>query len=89
MQERYVESEVQLRAAIALDSKRSPAYCLLAQVLEAKEPKNQAIALEFWTKCISFATPRDFSQSEGDDWYGLANKRLDKTLSNKDTSKDK
>lgn len=89
MQERYVEAEVHLRSAIALDSKRSSAYCLLAQVLEAKEPKNQAIGLELWTKCISSATPRDFSQPEGDDWYGLANKRLDKTFSNKDASKDK
>ena len=89
MQERYVEAEVQLRSAIALDPKRSPAYCLLAQVLEAKEPKNQAIALEFWTKCISVATPRDFSQSEGDDWYGCANKRLDRKSCNKDISKDK
>jgi tetratricopeptide (TPR) repeat protein len=89
MQERYAESEVQLRSAIALNPKRSFAYCLLAQVVEAKEPSNQAIALEFWTKCISYATPRDFSQSEGDDWYGLANKRLDKAFSNKDTSKDK
>jgi hypothetical protein len=42
--------------------------------------KNQAIALELWTKCISSATPRDFSQSEGDDWYGLANKRLLKEI---------
>ncbi len=89
MQERYVEAEVQLRAVIALEPKRSSAYCLLAQVLEAKEPNNQAIALEFWTKCIRFATPMDFSQSEEDDWYGLANKRLDKAFSNKDTSKDK
>jgi tetratricopeptide (TPR) repeat protein len=89
MQERYAESEVQLRSAIALDSKRSSAYCLLAQVLEAKEPNNQAITIEFWTKCISYATSRDFSQSEGDDWYGLANKRLDKAFFNKDTSKDK
>ncbi len=89
MQERYVEAEVQLRAVIALDSKRSSGYCLLAQVLEAKEPNNQAIALEFWTKCIRFATPMNFSQSEDDDWYGLANKRLDKAFSNKDTSKDK
>jgi tetratricopeptide (TPR) repeat protein len=89
MQERYAESEVQLRSAIALDSKRSSAYCLLAQVLEAKEPDNKAIALDFWTKCISMATPKDFSQSEGDDWYGLANKRLDKAFFNKDTSKDK
>jgi tetratricopeptide (TPR) repeat protein len=89
MQERYVEAEAQLRSAIALEPKRSSAYCLLAQVVEAKEPKNQVIALEFWTKCISFATPRDFSQSEEDDWYGLANKRLDRAFSNKDASKDK
>lgn len=89
MQERYVEAEVQLRSAIALNPKRSSAYCLLAQVVEAKEPSNQAIALEFWIKCISFATPRDFSQSEGDDWFGLANKRLDNMYSNKDTGKNK
>jgi tetratricopeptide (TPR) repeat protein len=89
MQERYVEAEVELRSAIKLDPNRSSSYCLLAQVLEAKEPKNQAIALDFWTKCISVATPKDFSQSEGDDWIGLANKRLDKMYSNKDTSKSK
>jgi len=87
MQERYVESEVILKSAIALDSKRSPAYCLLAQAVEAKEPDNKAIAASYWQKCLAYMTPRDRSQSEGDDWFGLANSRLDAIT--KDKIKDK
>jgi len=45
----YGESEKTLRQAIALDTQRASAYCLLAQILEAKGKKMNA--LEEWKKC--------------------------------------
>ena len=87
MQERYDESESKLRLAIKLDPERSSSYCLLAQVVDAKNPKEPAKASNFWTKCVSNVTPTDLAQPEDDEWYGLANKRLNTVLTAKD-SKD-
>jgi tetratricopeptide (TPR) repeat protein len=97
MQERYDEAEEKLRLAIKVNPDRSAAYCLLAQVLEAKSPKdlpnNKAKALGAWTKCANKATPSDLAKPEDDNWHGLANKRLSEAFSsdnsNKDTSKEK
>ena len=93
MQERYDEAEDKLRLAIKANPDRSAAYCLLAQVLEAKLPKDKTKAVEFWTKCASKVTPSDLAKPEDDDWHGLANKRLNEAFSsdnfNKDISKEK
>jgi tetratricopeptide (TPR) repeat protein len=97
MQERYDEAEDKLRLAIKANPDRSAAYCLLAQVVEAKSPKDspkhKAKAVEFWTKCASKVTSRDLAKPEDDDWHGLANKRLNEAFSsdnsNKDISKEK
>jgi tetratricopeptide (TPR) repeat protein len=97
MQERYDEAEAKLGIAIKVNPDRSAAYCLLAQVVEAKSPKdspkNKTKAVEFWTKCASKVTPRDLAKPEDDDWHGLANKRLSEAFSsdnsNKDISKEK
>ena len=97
MQERYEEAEAKLTVAVKVNPDRSAAYCLLAQVLEAKvpkdSPKDKAKVVGFWTKCASKATPSDLAKPEDDDWHGLANKRLSETVSsdnsNKDTSKEK
>jgi len=93
MQERYDEAEAKLGIAIKVNPDHSAAYCLLAQVLEAKSPKDKAKAIGFWTKCASKVSPRDLAKPEDDDWSGLANKRLNEAFSsdnsNKDISKEK
>jgi tetratricopeptide (TPR) repeat protein len=97
MQERYDDAEAKLAIAIKVNPDRSAAYCLLAQVVEAKSPKdspsNKAKALGAWTKCASKATSSDLAKPEDDNWHGLANKRLSEAVSsdnsNKDTSKEK
>ena len=92
MQERYDEAEAKLGIAIKVNPDRSAAYCLLAQVVEAKSPKdsqkNKAKAVEFWTKCASNATPSDLAKPEDDDWHGLANKRLSEAFSSDNSNKE-
>jgi tetratricopeptide (TPR) repeat protein len=92
MQERSEEAEAKLRSAIKMNPDRSAAYCLLAQVLEAKvpkdSPKDKAKVVGLWTKCASKATPRDLAKPEDDDWHGLANKRLSETVSSDNSNKD-
>jgi hypothetical protein len=61
---------------------------LLAQVVDAKNPKEPAKSVNLWTKCISNATNLDLAKPEDDEWYGLANKRLNTMLTDKDNSKD-
>ncbi|MFN9165288.1 MAG: hypothetical protein ACK6CP_04725, partial [Pseudanabaena sp.] len=93
MQERYDEAEAKLGIAIKVKPDRRAAYCLLAQVLEAKLPKDKAKAIGFWAKCTNKATFIDLTKPEEDDWHGLANKRLSEAFSsdnsNKDISKEK
>jgi tetratricopeptide (TPR) repeat protein len=47
---RYGEAEKNLRQAIDLDAARGSAYCLLAQIFEAKGEKQKE--LEEWKKCL-------------------------------------
>lgn len=93
MQERYDEAEAKLGTAIKLNPDRSSSYCLLAQVTEAKDPKNKVKAVKLWTKCISNEPLNGLTKPEDDDWNGLANKRLSEVLSgdssNQDRSKEK
>ncbi|MDF0552517.1 protein kinase [Kamptonema sp. UHCC 0994] len=50
MQTDYAQAEADLRRAIQLDSKRTDAYCLLAQVLEVRGDKKSALAA--WKSCL-------------------------------------
>lgn len=75
-QERHVEAEELLRRAIALDSTfpylPAAAHCLLAQVLEQKNPPDNA--LPEWEVCQSTLVVRN---PEEDFWYHMARQRLD------------
>ena len=75
-QKRYIEAEDLLRQAIALDSTfpntPAAAHCLLAQVLEQKNPPKNA--LPEWEICQSSLVVRN---PEEDVWYDLARQRLD------------
>lgn len=70
-QGRYEEAKLDLTEAIKLESDRSSAYCLLAQVLERQTDKS---AFSNWENCLRFAyqpkTP------EEDKWIHLARQRL-------------
>lgn len=67
----YAEAKSLLQEAIALDSKKAPAYCLLAQVLEAQTPKNEA--LKSWNKCINYA---DSGKPDEYLWLSIAREKL-------------
>lgn len=70
-QEDYAAAESHLRAAIGLDSKKAPAYCLLAQV---RDKQNRAVkALESWDKCLEHARSDNLDE---DEWIKMARERL-------------
>ena len=75
-QKRYLEAEGLLKQAIALDSTfpypPAAAHCLLAQVLEQKNPPDNA--LREWEICQSSLVIRN---PEEDTWYHMARQRLD------------
>ena len=68
----YSEAEVHLQEAIAIQPYEGPAYCLLAQVLEAQ---NESIttALHYWDKCVDFARPHLPEERE---WKEIGEERL-------------
>ncbi|MEB3827109.1 serine/threonine-protein kinase [Phormidium sp. CCY1219] len=72
-QKRYRESEKHLRQAIEYDPKNAPAYCLLAQVLEAQD--NRTLALEYWKQCQALEAPYN---PEIQYWKKMARDRLGK-----------
>lgn len=67
----YVEANSLLQQAIHLDSEKAPAYCLLAQVLEAQAQKKEA--LKSWKKCIAYA---DSGRSDEYLWLSIAREKL-------------
>jgi tetratricopeptide (TPR) repeat protein len=67
----YSEATETLNQAIALDNQQGSAYCLLAQVKEAKN--NKVKPEEEWKKCLLFANP---SRPEQKKWQNLAKIRL-------------
>ncbi len=69
-QNEYDEAEEHLRKAIALEQKLGPAYCLLAQVLEAKEKD----ALTEWEYCLRHTLDNYREEVE---WKKEAEKRLE------------
>jgi tetratricopeptide (TPR) repeat protein len=69
----YAEANSLLKEAIALDSKRAPAYCLLAEVLEAQGKKDEA--LKNWENCIAHA---DSGKPDEYLWLSIAREKLKK-----------
>jgi tetratricopeptide (TPR) repeat protein len=70
-QGRYGEALENLEAAIKLDSKKAPAYCLKALVLEGM--KDTKGALPAWQNCLNYA---DRQVADEDGWMGIAKERL-------------
>ena len=67
----YSSAKSLLQEAIKLNSSKAPAYCLLAQVLEAQAQKNEA--LQNWTNCLAHA-----DQKSPDEylWLSIAREKL-------------
>jgi tetratricopeptide (TPR) repeat protein len=78
-QGRYDEAKLDLTESIKLKSDRSPAYCLLAQVLEREGDKKGALVQ--WENCLGFAYQP--STPEEDKWVHLARQSLDAEESHK------
>ncbi|MGE5657444.1 MAG: protein kinase domain-containing protein [Actinomycetota bacterium] len=71
MQTEYIEAEINLRQAIKLNPERTDAYCLLAQVLEAKREASAALAS--WKDCLRGDAK---NQVEIKTWQTIAIQRL-------------
>ena len=67
-QERYRGAQGFLEEAIALDDKRAPAHCLLAQVLTGVNADSSAIE-QAWESCLTWANG---GNPDEDAWIGLA-----------------
>ncbi|ELS05143.1 tetratricopeptide repeat protein [Xenococcus sp. PCC 7305] len=65
----YSEAKSLLQDAIALNSTQAPAYCLLAQVLEAQKEE----ALTAWNSCIAYA---DSGKPDEYLWLSIAREKL-------------
>lgn len=70
----YTDAESHLREASEMMGDRAPAYCLLAQVLEARG--NEALAKAEWENCLRYASRYDRDE-EG--WIAIAKARLGTT----------
>jgi len=68
---RYNDSITQLQAAIEINPDKAPAYCLLAQALDAKAKTSEA--LQVWENCLRLANEHN---PDEDVWIGLARERL-------------
>lgn len=65
----YSEAESLLQEAITLDRTKAPAYCLLAQVLEAQKEE----ALTTWNSCIAYA---DSGKPDEYLWLSIAREKF-------------
>ena len=72
MQADYAQAETDLRQAIQLDSERTDAYCLLAQVLEVRGDKKSALAA--WKSCLHDGKSRN--RLEVKIWQTMAIQRI-------------
>ncbi|HBE18184.1 MAG TPA: hypothetical protein DEG17_16425 [Cyanobacteria bacterium UBA11149] len=70
-QERFDEAEADLRSAIALSSDSPYSYCLLAQVLENKGNKEEALTV--WKNTLHYS---EYNVPEEDECLGLARQYL-------------
>lgn len=69
----YSGAESLLQEAIALNSTKAPAYCLLARVLEASAQKDKA--LKNWNNCVAYA---DLGRPDEYLWLSIAREKLKK-----------
>ncbi|MDJ0569470.1 MAG: tetratricopeptide repeat protein [Pleurocapsa sp. MO_192.B19] len=69
----YSEAKSLLQEAITLNSTIAPAYCLLAQVLEAQAQKDEA--LKNWNNCVAYA---DLGRPDEYLWLSIAREKLKK-----------
>ncbi len=69
----YSGAKSLLQEAISLNSTRAPAYCLLAQVLEAQAQKDKA--LKNWNNCVAYA---DLGRPDEYLWLSIAREELKK-----------
>ena len=65
----YSEAKSLLQEANALDSTKAPAYCLLAQVLEAQKEE----ALTTWNSCVAYA---DLGKPDEYLWLSIAREKF-------------
>lgn len=72
VENRYKKAEENLLEAIAIEEENTPAYCLLAQVLEAQEKETEALGQ--WQKCLDYSTPPQ--NPEVNTWKNMAKQRL-------------
>ncbi len=72
-QARYDEALVALQEAIELAPDKAPAYCLLAQVLQAQESEQKVID-DTWQACLQYG---DSSRPDEDAWLGLARQHFE------------
>lgn len=68
---RYGEAEKTLRQAIVLDARRASAYCLLAQIFEAKGETRKE--LKEWEKCMKLG---DSHHPDEKVWIEIAKRKL-------------
>lgn len=67
----YTEAKSLLQEAIAFNSTKAPAYCLLAQVFEAETQEDEA--LNNWTNCLTYA---DSGSPDEYLWLSIAREKL-------------
>ena len=67
----YTEAQSLLQEAIALNSTRAAAYCLLAQMLEVQEQKQEAF--QNWENCIVYA---DSGKPDEYLWLSIAREKI-------------
>lgn len=70
-QKRYKEAEETLRKAIEIKGDRAPAYCLLAQVKESENQRQNA--LPEWENCLRYASRYNPDEAA---WIDMARERL-------------
>ena len=66
------QAEQNLRLAVALNSERGAAHCLLAKVLDAQE--RAAVALAEWEACVAYSSQEEVEP----EWRNEAQERLSK-----------
>jgi len=77
-QNQLVEAEKSLRTALELDENSTAAYCLMAQVTEAKQGSIDPTLLAKWTECAERVGDRDKDRVSPEElqWRLMAQQRL-------------
>jgi tetratricopeptide (TPR) repeat protein len=74
----YSSAQSLLEEAIKFNPSKAPAYCLLAQVLQAQSQKEKA--LQNWTNCLTYADQRSPDEYL---WLGIAREKEKEKLKQK------